>query len=104
MFPSGAGQTMHFDPQHVPVDPSRTNGSALRDYYDFFTYNQSTQGHHQFGWALLRPAKLSFAELILAGRFRYARAASQPAVGATPIDAQAEERAGHPHVVAEPAP
>jgi hypothetical protein len=27
------------------VDPSSTNGSALRDYYDFFTYNQSTQGH-----------------------------------------------------------
>jgi hypothetical protein len=36
---------MHFDPQSVPIDPSSTDGSKLRDYRDYLIYNQSTQGH-----------------------------------------------------------
>ena len=36
---------MHFDPQSVPIDPSSADGSKLRDYRDYLTYNQSTQGH-----------------------------------------------------------
>ena len=36
---------MHFDPMGVPVDPTDTSGSKLRDYADYMTYNQSTQGH-----------------------------------------------------------
>jgi hypothetical protein len=37
--------TLHFDPQSVPVNPQDSSGNSLRDYYDFMTYNQSTQGH-----------------------------------------------------------
>ena len=37
--------TMSFDPRNVPVNPSAQPGAALRDYRDFITYNQSTQGH-----------------------------------------------------------
>ncbi len=37
--------TMSFDPLNVPVNPSAQPAAALRDYRDFMTYNQSTQGH-----------------------------------------------------------
>lgn len=37
--------TLHFDPMGVPVDPADTTGASLRDYADYMTYNQSTQGH-----------------------------------------------------------
>jgi hypothetical protein len=40
-----AGAMMHFDPQSVPVDPNADPSVALRDYVDFMTYDQSTQGH-----------------------------------------------------------
>ena len=36
---------MSFDPQSIPVDPSKPPSQAFRDLYDFSTYNQSTQGH-----------------------------------------------------------
>jgi hypothetical protein len=38
---------MSFDPQSVPAAPSGPNPTTmgLRDYYDYSTYNQSTQGH-----------------------------------------------------------
>ena len=36
--------TMSFDPQSVPHSSSDP-AAGLRDYYDFSTYNQSTQGH-----------------------------------------------------------
>jgi hypothetical protein len=43
--PPGNGQ-MQFNPLSVPVDPSGTDPSkALRDYYDYIRYSQSTQGH-----------------------------------------------------------
>jgi hypothetical protein len=44
-MPPGSGQ-MNFDPLTVPVDPSATDPSkALRDYFDYIRYTQSTQGH-----------------------------------------------------------
>ena len=36
---------MRFDPQGVPAATGTDPASGLRDYYDFATYNQSTQGH-----------------------------------------------------------
>jgi hypothetical protein len=43
--PPGTGQ-MHFDPLSVPVDTKGTDpAKALRDYYDYIRYSQSTQGH-----------------------------------------------------------
>jgi hypothetical protein len=43
--PPGNGQ-MAFDPLKVPVDPNQTDPTkALRDYYDYIRYTQSTQGH-----------------------------------------------------------
>ncbi len=36
---------MRFDPQTVPHATASDPGTGLRDYYDFATYNQSTQGH-----------------------------------------------------------
>jgi hypothetical protein len=36
---------MSFDPHGVPAATSKSASSGLRDYYDFATYNQSTQGH-----------------------------------------------------------
>ena len=43
--PPGNGQ-MFFNPLSVPVNPAETDPSkALRDYYDFIRYSQSTQGH-----------------------------------------------------------
>ncbi len=36
---------MSFDPHGVPAAPGNNPAKGLRDYYDFATYNQSTQGH-----------------------------------------------------------
>lgn len=36
---------MAFDPQNVPHAPGTDACKGLRDYYDFSTYDQSTQGH-----------------------------------------------------------
>jgi len=36
---------MAFDPQSVPHATGTDPSTGLRDYYDFATYNQSTQGH-----------------------------------------------------------
>lgn len=36
---------MAFDPQSIPHATGNDPASGLRDYYDFSTYNQSTQGH-----------------------------------------------------------
>ena len=37
---------MAFDPHGVPATtPTGDPATGLRDYYDFVTYNQSTQGH-----------------------------------------------------------
>ena len=36
---------MAFDPQSVPHATGSNACTGLRDYYDFATYNQSTQGH-----------------------------------------------------------
>lgn len=36
---------MRFDPKTVPHASEAIPASGLRDYYDFTTYNQSTQGH-----------------------------------------------------------
>ncbi len=36
---------MRFDPQNVPHAPGNDPAQGLRDYYDFSTYDQSTQGH-----------------------------------------------------------
>jgi hypothetical protein len=36
---------MAFDPQSVPHATGNNAATGLRDYYDFATYDQSTQGH-----------------------------------------------------------
>ncbi len=36
---------MAFDPGSVPHATGNDASTGLRDYYDFATYNQSTQGH-----------------------------------------------------------
>ena len=36
---------MHFDSLGVPYDPNGDPNSVVRDYRDFMTYDQSTQGH-----------------------------------------------------------
>ena len=36
---------MAFDPQSVPHAVGGDPSTGLRDYYDFATYDQSTQGH-----------------------------------------------------------
>jgi len=36
---------MRFDPHGVPAASGSDAATGLRDYYDFATYNQSTQGH-----------------------------------------------------------
>ncbi len=44
--PYTPGDQLHFDPLTVPVDKAGTDPSkALRDYYDYIRYTQSTQGH-----------------------------------------------------------
>ena len=41
-----AGQQLHFDPLKVPVNKTGADPTAaLRDYFDYMRYNQSTQGH-----------------------------------------------------------
>ena len=42
--PPAVGQ-MGFDTQGVPVNPTGNPSMAIRDLYDYMTYNQSTQGH-----------------------------------------------------------
>lgn len=44
VHPKFAG-AMSFDPESVPHAISTDPASGLRDYYDFATYDQSTQGH-----------------------------------------------------------
>jgi hypothetical protein len=44
-YPLPTTPWMGFDPHGVHTDPSAPSGTAFRDYRDFFTYNQSTQGH-----------------------------------------------------------
>ena len=36
---------MSFDPNGVPPATNDDPSTGLRDYYDFATYDQSTQGH-----------------------------------------------------------
>ena len=36
---------MNFDPQKIPPASGQDGCKGLRDYYDFATYDQSTQGH-----------------------------------------------------------
>lgn len=43
--PPNSSQNMGFDSQGIPYHPSGNPSEAFRDYYDFVTYNQSTQGH-----------------------------------------------------------
>ena len=42
MPPAG---TLRFDTGGIAVDPSGDPSKVIRDFYDFMTYNQSTQGH-----------------------------------------------------------
>jgi hypothetical protein len=45
-MPPAGGTQVHFDPKSVPaVGTSGDPAKGLRDYADFATYNQSTQGH-----------------------------------------------------------
>jgi hypothetical protein len=39
------GKQLRFETGSVPVDPGASARQALRDYYDFIAYVQSTQGH-----------------------------------------------------------
>lgn len=44
--PYPAGRQLHFDPLTVPVDRGEADPSkALRDYFDYMRFTQSTQGH-----------------------------------------------------------
>jgi hypothetical protein len=43
--PPDNAPVMHYDTQGVPYDPSGDPKRALRDFLDYLTYNQSTQGH-----------------------------------------------------------
>jgi hypothetical protein len=43
--PPDTSPVMHFDSQGVAYNPTANPGDALRDYADFMTYMQSTQGH-----------------------------------------------------------
>jgi|JI9StandDraft_1071089.scaffolds.fasta_scaffold04622_6 hypothetical protein len=43
--PPNNSQTMGFDSQGIPYSATGSPTSVLRDYYDYLTYNQSTQGH-----------------------------------------------------------
>jgi len=46
MPPYSPGEQLHFDPLKVPVNKTGTDQSmALKDYYDYIRYTQSTQGH-----------------------------------------------------------
>jgi len=43
--PPNSNKQMGFDSLDVPHDPSGDPATAMRDYADYLTYNQSTQGH-----------------------------------------------------------
>jgi hypothetical protein len=43
--PPNMNTQMGFDSQTIPHDPSGDPTTTLRDYRDFMTYDQSTQGH-----------------------------------------------------------
>ena len=44
--PYDPGQQLHFDTLKVPVDKTGTDpAKAIRDYFDYIRYSQSTQGH-----------------------------------------------------------
>ena len=43
--PPNTNQQMGFDSLDVPHDPSGDPATSMRDYADYLTYNQSTQGH-----------------------------------------------------------
>ena len=46
MPPYAPGQQLHFDTLKVPVDKTGTDpAKAIRDYFDYIRYSQSTQGH-----------------------------------------------------------
>lgn len=46
MPPYPVGQQLHFDTLTVPVDKNGTDpAKAIRDYFDYLRYTQSTQGH-----------------------------------------------------------
>jgi len=44
MFPDSSTQ-MHFDSLRIQYDPAGNPSQVMRDYRDYMTYNQSTQGH-----------------------------------------------------------
>jgi hypothetical protein len=43
--PPDHAPVMHFDSLGIPYDPGGDESLVIRDYYDFMTYDQSTQGH-----------------------------------------------------------
>lgn len=43
--PPDNSPVMHFDTQGIPYDPAGDPKRTLRDFADYVTYNQSTQGH-----------------------------------------------------------
>jgi hypothetical protein len=43
--PPNDNEQMGFDSLDVPHDPSGDPATCMRDYADYLTYNQSTQGH-----------------------------------------------------------
>lgn len=43
--PPNANEQMGFDSLNVPFNPSGNPATSMRDYADYMTYNQSTQGH-----------------------------------------------------------
>jgi hypothetical protein len=43
--PPDNAKAMHFDSLGIPFDPEGDPDEAMRDYVDFMTYDQSTQGH-----------------------------------------------------------
>lgn len=44
--PYPPGQQLHFDPLKIPVDKAGADpAKALKDYFDYLRYSQSTQGH-----------------------------------------------------------
>jgi hypothetical protein len=43
--PPNTNAVMGFDSLNIPYNPAGTPTTSMRDYYDYMTYNQSTQGH-----------------------------------------------------------
>lgn len=52
-----SGRQLRFDSGSVPLDPGARPSEALRDYYDFTQYVQSTQGHLNGGEGLCFPER-----------------------------------------------